>query len=304
MSYSARSNMCPCLLLLAFSLANLGDSYSPAWERAEQPGERVRRGGPEVQPMHTALARIIFMPFKTKTPVQKLRKLTLSISIAGSTSGGWWSLSQPPWEIPEQRARKTYIRSDFGTLILIEWSGSSKLDSTSEDRHVANSQIAPCLRPQGFMSSPPVMVSLKQGRDSGPWLLSSAPEAIALSVTLCHQVVNLLCAFRGWMLQNQWVFRECQWNCLISWLWPAPHLPSPSSTSPYSSVIKGISRPNVHPLAPNSDTLARASTMSFSSVRLKAESDFSHLQVGRFFHWSACLRILFSQYLESFPIFF
>lgn len=45
MSYSAGSNVCLCLLLLAFSLANLGDSYSPAWERAEQPGEPVRRGG-------------------------------------------------------------------------------------------------------------------------------------------------------------------------------------------------------------------------------------------------------------------
>lgn len=37
--------MCLCLLLLAFSLANLGDSQSLAWERAEQSGECVGRGG-------------------------------------------------------------------------------------------------------------------------------------------------------------------------------------------------------------------------------------------------------------------
>lgn len=62
-SYCAGSNMGPCLLLLAFPLANLGDSYFSAWETAEQLGEHVRRGRPEVQPMHTVLALIIFMSF-------------------------------------------------------------------------------------------------------------------------------------------------------------------------------------------------------------------------------------------------
>lgn len=36
MSCSAGSNVCLCLLVLAFSLANLGDSYSLAWEREER----------------------------------------------------------------------------------------------------------------------------------------------------------------------------------------------------------------------------------------------------------------------------
>lgn len=79
--------MCLCLLLLAFSLAILGDSYCLAWERAEQPAERVRRGGPKY---------------------------------SSHCSEYFWVMITAHWGVLEQRARKAYIKSASGTLVLVE----------------------------------------------------------------------------------------------------------------------------------------------------------------------------------------
>lgn len=45
------ANVCPYLLVLDFSLANVGDSSSLAWELKGLSGRRASQGrGPEVQP--------------------------------------------------------------------------------------------------------------------------------------------------------------------------------------------------------------------------------------------------------------